>query len=301
MEPTYISELRQEIKSELQKFSKDHALKRLASVFLSYKFVIGEFVIATVLVSELFFGLDNTLFGGFSNIFLFTMIALLILVPVNATLSYIHFNIFKKKWMTSVVGTKTADLVKLEIKEFEKNLGLKESNVYIPDLNYLASLAYFSQEFLLFGPRNERIEGILDEMIVRINTSQDYLGYEGRLLVINLISSNNGGTSSIRCDVSYQEKEYTVYASTKKLTDCLATPEIKDFIISFFEVFSLRSQGWIKITEYNESKKKKIKIDIIIDDYLPLSTALYAELKKYLKFFGKPFLDIIESNCSEEA
>jgi len=298
MEPTYISELRQEIKSELQKFSKDRLLKKLSSVFLGYKFVIGEFVIATVLVSELFLGINNTLLGGFSNIFLFAMISLLILVPVNAALSYIHFNFFKKRWVTSVVGPKTADLVKLEMDEFEKNLGLETSKVYLPNLNYLASLAYFSQEYLLFGPRNERLNGVLDKIEIKIHTSQDYLGYEGRLLVITLISDNEDA-SSIKCDISYQEKEYSAYTSTKKLAGCLTVPEIKDFVISFFEVFSLRSQGWIKIAECDKSKQK-IKIDIIIDDYLPLSTVLYSELKKYLNFFGKSFLDMIKSNCNEK-
>lgn len=277
MEYQEIEKLRNEIKKKIKMvFEVEYDSK--FTRFRSTKFLLLETLIAMVFLSLFFKPAFFNLPQAFSFLLMQSIFAITFIVfPINIVLGILHNLQVKKALKRGKLTDDLLLLIDIEKRIFEKNINSSVEIEKLPTKKEIILLSSSFPQYVVFGPRGETYTMGKDKEI-RIYCTQDFLGYQGKLLVIE---------KELEFDIKheikliYDEHEWILFINNEEmsLAELNETNTLK-LLKQYAEIFSLDGHVYIIMTK----RRARRYFFIIISEYLPLEFEGYSLLPGFINF-----------------
>ena len=277
MEYQEIEKLRNEIKKKIKRVFEVKYDPRF-TLFRSTKFLLIETLIAMIFLSLFFKPIFLDLSQAFSFLLMQSIFAItLIVFPINIVLGILHNLQVKKALEREKLADDVLLLIDIEKSAFEKNMNHSIEIERLPTEKEIILLSSSFPQYVVFGPRGETYTMGKDKKI-RIYCIQDFLGYQGKLLVVE---------KELEFDIKheikliYDEHKWILFINNEEtdLAELNETNTLK-LLNQYAEMFSLDGHVYIIMTK----KRAKKYLFIIISEYLPLEFEGYSLLPEFISF-----------------
>ncbi|MGQ4833444.1 MAG: hypothetical protein ACP6IS_06100 [Candidatus Asgardarchaeia archaeon] len=260
-----ISKTRIQLENALKEIHT-HYEKSSLSWLKSIKVVLLEIPLASI-AWAMFFPIPYTNIPlSLSSILIHILIATtLLVVPVNLIVGAYQQYRIKSLAKHKNIFTYIDKLNTLEKEYFERYLGAQLQLIRKPKKSQILSLSISFPEYLVYGPRD--VSFCDKSGTLCIDFTQDFLGVQGRLLVVKKnIDDIDSTVNEVR--LVYTEHKWEIFINTL-FADSNAFAETYTFSLlkRYAEMYSL--SGFVHIL-FKKIQKNKWTLFVIIEDYLPV-------------------------------